>query len=274
MSTHTILPPPAAVPWRAGLAGEFPGQRSFVELGAAGGRMDFCWCPPTAPERPFLMGSPPEEANRSDDETQRPVPIPQGFWLAQHPVNQQQWQAVLGTNPSQRGKGELHPVDTMSWDDAKEFCKKTGLCLPTEAQWEYACRAGTSTPFGIGDGASLNAQLANFDGGYPYGSGRDGFKWLYRERTLPQGCFPPNAWGLHDMHGQLWEWCEDKYDDAGRARVLRGGGWITYGWRARSAFRYGYAPGYRYAGIGFRPCPSSISPAGEAGGRKSSAQRG
>ena len=256
------------------MAGEFPGQRSFVELGAGRVRLEFCWCPPTAPDRPFLMGSPSDEAERRDNETQRPVPIPEGFWLAQHPVNQQQWQAVMGANPSERGKGDLHPVDSVSWDDAQKFCEKTGLGLPTEAQWEYACRAGTTTPFGIGDGASLNAQLANFDGGYPYGSGRDGFKWIDRNGTLPQGSFPPNAWGLHDMHGQLWEWCEDKYEAAGRVRVLRGGSWISDGGYARSALRYSSAPVNRRYRFGFRPCPSSISPAGEAGGRKSAAERG
>ena len=270
MTTQSI-PLLADIPWQAGLAGEFPGQRSFLELGAARVRLVCCWCPPTAPGRPFVMGSPPEEAMRIDNENQRPVPIPTGFWLAQHPVNQQQWQAVMGTNPSRKGQGDWHPVDSVSWNDAREFCKKTGLRLPTEAEWEYACRAGTRTPFGIGDGVSLNAQLANFDGNYPDGSGRDAFKWLDRERTLSQGSFPPNAWGLHDMHGQLWEWCEDLL--SGRDRVLRGGSWVAIGVRARSDARHGYAPGRPGQLLRFPSLPQFHQPS-EPGGRKSSAERG
>jgi len=138
----------------------------------------------------------------------------------------------MGQNPSRRGKGDLYPVDSVSWNDAQEFCRKTGLRLPTKQEWEYACRAGTTTPFGIGGGRYLNAQMANFDGNYPYGAGREAFKWLYRERTLPQGSFPPNAWGLHDMHGQLWEWREDEY--SGGVRVLRGGSWFLNGRSARA----------------------------------------
>jgi formylglycine-generating enzyme required for sulfatase activity len=209
-----------AIPWQTGLAGEFPGQRCRFRLGESGVEMILCWC-----ERPpggrFLMGSPPDEPERLSDEKQREVVIREGFWLAQHPVNQQQWQAIMGSNPSQRGKGDLCPVDSVNWHEATKFCNKTGLRLPSEAEWEYACRAGTTTPFGIGRGTYLNAQMANFDGNHPYGSGREAFKWLYRQRTVLQGSFPPNAWGFHDMHGQLWEWCEDEY--SARARVLRGG---------------------------------------------------
>jgi formylglycine-generating enzyme required for sulfatase activity len=220
------------------------------------------------------MGSPADEPERTDGETQHPEEIQHGFWLARHPVNQRQWQAVMGSNPSQRGRGDLHPVDSVSWNDVQAFCDRAGLRLPTEAEWEYACRAGTSGPFGIGSGHSLNAQLANFDGNYPYGSGRDAFPWLYRECTLPQGSFPPNAWGLHDMHGQLWEWCEDEL--AGGARVLRGGSWIHNGRGARSAIRNSYAPVNRSDSLGFRPCPSSTTrpEARAAGGRQPAAARG
>ncbi|MBI5686862.1 MAG: formylglycine-generating enzyme family protein [Verrucomicrobia bacterium] len=261
------------VPWEPGLPGEFPGQQCVMPL-APGVSMIFCWCPPTPPGQPFLMGSPPDEPDRRDNEKQQPKKIPEGFWLARHPVNQQQWMAIMRDNPSQRGKGEMHPVDNMSWEDAQKFCSKTGLRLPLEAEWEYACRAGTTTPFGIGNGECLNAQMANFDGNYPYGSGRDAFKWLYRERTLPQGSFPPNAWGLHDMHGQLWEWCEDVLE--GRDRVLRGGSWLDDGRFARSAVRHGCDPGSRSDGIGFRPCPSSTKGQDKkkTGGREVSAERG
>ena len=256
MSSLT-LPIPDPVLWQPGLVGEYAGQRSYREVGTPPVRMVFCWCPPTPPGQPFLLGSPPEEPERQSNETQRPVDFPQGFWLAQHPVNQQQWQAVMGNNPSGSGQGEQHPVDTRSWNDAQEFCRKAGLRLPSEAEWEYACRAGTTTPFGIGGGQCLNSQLANFDGNYPYGSGREAFKWLYRQRPLPQGSFPPNGWGLHDLHGQLWEWCEDEYSD--RDRVLRGGSWRSGGGLARSAFRYGRDPVNRLYHFGFRPCPSSAS---------------
>ena len=244
------------------MAGDYAGQQSFIEVGAQRVRLVFCWCPPTLPGQPFLMGSPPDEPDRRDNEAQHPVDFPQGFWLARHPVNQQQWQAVMGANPSQRGQGDLHPVDSVSWNDAQEFCRKAGLRLPREAEWEYACRAGTTTPFGIGSGDYLNAQMANFDGGNPYGSGREAFKWLLRGRTLPQGSFPPNAWGLHDMHGQLWEWCEDVLE--ARIRVLRGGDWFIFGGDARSAFRTRTAPDSRYDVIGFRLCPSSTGPGPEA----------
>jgi formylglycine-generating enzyme required for sulfatase activity len=116
--------------------------------------------------------------------------------------------------------------------------------------------------------------MANFDGNHPYGSGREAFKWLYRQRTVLQGSFPPNAWGFHDMHGQLWEWCEDEY--SARARVLRGGSWILPGRLARSAYRFRDFPVYRIGGIGFRPCPSSTRSQAqfEAGGRAPAAERG
>ena len=226
--------------------------------------MTFCWCPPGT-----LAG----ERGRGRSAGERTA----GFWIAQHPVNQAQWQAVMGENPSQRGSGPEFPVDSVSWEDAKEFCKKAGLRLPFEREWENACRAGTTTAFAVSSGEAINSQLANFDGSYPDGDGRNSFKWLYRERTLPQGSFPPNAWSLHDMHGQLWEWCEDFYDDDRRYRVLRGGSWFGVGGSARSAHRNRNTPGYRDYGIGFRPCPSSTSPAGgagTAGGREVSAERG
>ncbi len=191
------------------------------------------------------------------------MPITQGFWLAQHPVSQLQWQAVMGGDPTDFLKSPGYPMYCVSWNMTQEFCQKAGLSLPAETEWEYACRAGTTTPFGIGTGSALNSQLANFDGGNPDGSGRETFKWLFRGRTLQAGCFPPNAWGLHDMHGQLWEWCKDVFE--GRDRVLRGGSWFDPGRSARSAARVGNAPDANYLNIGFRPCHYSI-PA-KAGGR-------
>ena len=260
------------VPWRPGLAGDYPGQQSIIELAPQRVPMIFCWCPPTPPGQPFPLGSPPDEPEREGNEAQVPTDFPQGFWLARYPVNQQQWQSILGTNPSRRGQGDLYPVDTVSWEDADDYCRKAGLRLPTAAEWEYACRAGTTTPFGIGAGQCLNAQMANFAGNYPYGSGREAFPWLNRERTLPQGSFPPNAWGLHDLHGQLWEWCEDELE--GGERALRGGAWVDYGGDTRSAYRYGYAPGSHIDYNGFRPCTGSAEAQAKAEDREFAAPRG
>lgn len=270
------------VPYQSGLTGLFPGQESYLEFGEPTVRMIFCWCPPTPDGQPFVMGSPPDEVDRSDNEAQRPFILREGFWLAKHPVTQQQWTAVMGENPSRRGKGDSHPADNVSWDMTQTFFKRLhekfqiSLCLPREVQWEYACRAGTGTPFGIGTGTVLNAQMANFRGSAPYVSGPSAFEWRYREQTLPAGSFPPNAWGLHDMHGQLWEWCADTFqappaplttkpaDASDRShRVLRGGSWLDDGWNARSAYRFGLTPDYAVDVIGFRPCPSSISPGPE-----------
>lgn len=264
------------VPWQPGLEGTYPGQECAAQI-APEQSMIFCWCPPTPPEQPFLMGSPLNEPNRADDETLHPAVLTLGFWLAKHPVSQAQWQAVMGRNPSQKGSGPSHPVDSVSWHQAQAFCEKVELQLPTEAQWEYACRAGSKAPFGVSDGQAINAQHANFAGSHPYGTGSQAFPWIYRTRTLPAGSFPPNAWGLHDMHGQLWEWCADWYASLtsspsvnpvgpknGSYRVLRGGSWFYRGRYARSACRNYDSPVLEGDFIGFRPCRSSTKRQGGA----------
>ncbi|MCX6875895.1 MAG: formylglycine-generating enzyme family protein [Verrucomicrobia bacterium] len=264
-----------------------PGDECYLDLTPKqpreATRMVFCWCPPT-PAAGFLVGHDGDAPTGGEAGKQPRAVIPQGYWLGKHLVTQAQWQALMGSDPSKKGHGDFHPVDSVSHDMTGEFAEKSRklmpdgleLWLPTEAQWEWACRAGTTTPFGIGAGLSLNSQLANIDGNYPDGSEASAFKWQFRDKTLPVGVFPPNAWGLHDMHGQLWEWCQDWLDapnerDAGRQRVLRGGCWIYLGRDARSAYRYGCQPRLVSDFFGFRACPSSIQ--ARAGGQQSGAER-
>jgi len=213
--------------------------------------MKFVWVPPGT----FAMGSPPAEEGRSENELPHRVTLTRGYFLGACPVTQGQWMAVMGHNPS-RFRGENRPVEGISWEDADEFCKKLSKLdgktyrLPTEAEWEYACRAGTTTPFSFGP--TLSTEQANFDGTYIYNGGKKG---VYRKTTTPVGLFPPNGWGLGDLHGNVWEWCADWYGEypdhdvtdpcgpeSGEDRVLRGESWV-YGPRgARSACRSRNAP--------------------------------
>jgi formylglycine-generating enzyme required for sulfatase activity len=236
----------------------------------------------------FRMGSPEGEKERNpferdfDAEQRHEVEITRPFYLGKYPVTQEQYQALTGKNPSHFSRGgdgkdrvkgladrDLRrlPVEGIHWDDAQAFCRllrrKTGKdCrLPTEAEWEYACRAGTSTPFHFG--ASLNGEQANCDGRSPYGTDRKG---PYLGRTTPVGSYPPNAFGLFDMHGNVWQWCQDyygPYGDLGKKdplrgekdkqerHVLRGGSWYTRAMRCRAAARLPDAPDCR-DDLGFR----------------------
>ena len=232
---------------------------------AEGVEMTFAWIPPGT----FLMGSPPEEPARFDNETLHEVTLTRGFYLGIHAVTQAQWQSVMGDNPSYF-KGENRPVEQVSWDDSQAFCTKLSQAqgrqfrLPMEAEWEYACRAGTTTAFFFG--ATLSTDQANCDGrySYPYGTGAKG---VYRKQTTSVGDFPPNAWGLFDLHGNVWEWCQDEYRDDEEsedrdivetenieytARVLRGGSWLYHPGRCRSATRSRDAPSFRVYYFGFR----------------------
>lgn len=198
------------------------------------------------------------------------VSVPQ-FWMGKYPVTQAQYQAVMGKNPSRFTKnGANRPVETVSWDDAVAFCQKlskqTGrdYRLPSEAEWEYACRAGTTTPFHFGP--TLTPEIANYDGNYTYGYGPKG---AYRKQTTEVGSFKvANAFGLYDMHGNVWEWCADRWhenydgsptdgrawlsDDENAGRLLRGGSWDYFPWYCRSALRDGLARVGTYYFIGFR----------------------
>ena len=221
------------------------------------------WIPPGI----FSMGSPSSEKKRHDSETQHQVTFTQGFWLADSACTQALWKAVMGDNPAFFTKNENNPVEQVSWDDVQNFIKKLnilipglGIQLPTEAQWEYACRAGTVTPFSFGE--TITPEQVNYDGNVPYADGKKGG---CREKTVEVKSLPANSWGLYEMHGNVWEWCADWYDDfsvipvidppgsdTGSSRVLRGGSWSNYGWRTRSANRGWYAPVNRDNYIGFR----------------------
>ena len=164
--------------------------------------------------------------------------------------------------------GSEYPIYCVSWDECQAFIARLNAGgegtyrLPTEAEWEYACRAGTSTPFGIGNGHDLDSTQANFNGDYPYGKGEKGAD---RKQTTPVKSFAANAWGLYDMHGNVREWCQDWYgdyptgavvdpqgSDTGDCRVLRGGSWINYARDCRSARRYGRSSERRLNYFGFR----------------------
>jgi len=200
----------------------------------------------------FMMGSPETERGRKDKESpQHQVTVP-AFYAGKYPLTQAQYQAVMGNNRSEF-RGEKLPVETVSWNDAVEFCQKlfekTGKIyrLLSEAEWEYACRAGTITPFYFGE--TITTDLVNYNGYQPYGAAPEG---LVRRQTMDVGSFGPNAFGLYDMHGQVGEWCSDKvhinYDGApidgsswetgtSIGRVLRGGSWRMGAVNCRAAFR-------------------------------------
>ena len=237
------------------------GTRQTLKIGDA--EYGFCWIP--AGE--FDMGSPESEKERVDDERLHHVKLTQGFWLLETPVIQELYESVMKTNPSEF-KGFDRPVENVSWDDAMKFCVELtkrlpeGLTasLPTESQWEYACRAGTKTAYSFGD--SLNGDKANCDGNYPYGTTRKG---KYLRKTSPVKRYAPNAWGLYDMHGNVCEWCLDYYGEyptgtvvdpkgpnSASYRVLRGGCWGSGARNCRSAYRYGLDPGIRFNSLGFR----------------------
>ena len=226
----------------------------------------FVWIPPGQ----FTMGSPPEEIGRDQDEgPQTRVVLPQGFWIGKHEVTQSEYRAVMGANPSNAPGDPNQPVERVNWFEAVEYCARLTQreqangrlppgCryrLPTEAEWEYACRAGTATAFCYGDDRTY-AKL-------------DNSAWFARNSdsmTHPVGTRQPNPWGLFDMHGNVWEWCLDRWEGPlpggsitntsmateGSLRVARGGSWLYEGRACRSANRDDYGPSNRCSDIGFR----------------------
>ncbi len=236
-------------------------QGVWVAFAVAGVSYGLRWIPPGT----FQMGSPVSEVERWDDETLHRVTLSQGFWLGATVVTQALWQMVMGTNPSQV-KGEQLPVESVSWHDAQAFIKRLNLLipglalrLPTEAEWEYACRAGTTTAFHFGP--TITTAQANFDGDYRNAGGTPGEA---RGATVAVTDLLMNAWGLYQMHGNVREWCSDwsgpyggdavnpQGPQQGTRRVLRGGSWFVSAGNARSAYRGAIKPDERDNHLGFR----------------------
>ncbi|MBR5691119.1 MAG: formylglycine-generating enzyme family protein, partial [Verrucomicrobia bacterium] len=229
--------------------------------------LDMIWIKPGT----FMMGSPENELGRSDDEVQHQVTLTKGYWLGKYEVTQAQYEAVTGSNPA-NFKGSNRPVENVNWFDAVNFCEKLTeiekaagrlpegyeYTLPTEAQWEYACRAGTAAALNSGKNLSDESECSEMDevGWYGYNSDNE---------THSVGQKMPNAWGLYDMHGNVWEWCLDKYEDyptssvtdpvgpdTGVHRVKRGGSLDLIAGSCRSAYRNSYSPEGRDFIFGFR----------------------
>jgi formylglycine-generating enzyme required for sulfatase activity len=226
------------------------------QLALGGERLVMAWIPPGT----FRMGSPPREKGRSSGEKAHDVTLTHGFWMGVYPVTQAQWLAVVKKNPSEYRGGNL-PVDNISWQMAQNYCAaatkltKQKVRLPTEAEWEYACRAGTQTAYHFGK--TLTRKQALFE------------TRVDEERgTCEVGSFPPNGFGLYDVHGNVFEWVHDVWSDdyydhspptdpsgpetGGDARILRGGSWAYDGSSARSAYRIQAGSQYAYYDQGFR----------------------
>jgi formylglycine-generating enzyme required for sulfatase activity len=252
---------------------KFPGQpvNGFVEELGNGVKLEMV----ELPAGTFDMGSPSTEAQRKDNEMLRRGVRVNAFYMGKYEVTQAQWKAVMGSNPS-TFKGSDLPVETVSWNDAAEFCQKlsarTGreYWLPTEAEWEYAARAGTQTPFAFGE--TITPEVVNYDGNYSYGNAAKG---VYRQKTMAVGSLGvANAWGLFDLHGNVWEWCQDWYGSyeanqldnpkgpsSGQYRMARGGSWNDFSRDCRAAVRGSLGPGARFGNIGgFRVVVSARIP--------------
>ncbi len=247
---YNIMPEDFPAPWASAYGDDEFGY--WMELTIKDAVQRFRWIHPGE----FLMGSPSDEEDRIDErEAQHPIILTKGYWLADTSCTQAFWEAVMGENPSyfdKTSEASNLPVEQISWEDCQQVIKRLNgeikglqLRLPSEAEWEYACRAGNASPFSFGE--SLDSSQANFNGGYPYKAEKGEF----RQRTVEVKSFESNAWGLYQMHGNVWEWCLDWYRDdyeadvlkdpvgpgSGKDRVLRGGSWRIEGLWLRSAFR-------------------------------------
>ena len=279
-----VLPDPFPPPW----ASEWEEDAEWglaATLNLNGVKQTFRWIQ----RGMFMMGSPESEPERNAErETQHEVTLTRGYWLADTACTQALWQAVMGDNPSRFNDDLTNPVEQVSWDDVQTFLDRLnelvpGLAagLPSEAQWENACRAGTTTPFSFGE--NITPEQVNYEGNNPYADGKKG---QFRGRTVPVKSLPPNPWGLYEMHGNVDEWCADWYSNytegpqidpsgppEGVLRVLRGGSWSIGGRRCRAALRSGFEPGYRGFTIGFRLAPGQRpGPAGQEAARRADGQ--
>lgn len=265
---------------RTVVSSAFIGSKAGDEREVAG--VQLCWCPAGQ----FVMGSPLGEPERRPGEDQVEVTLTKGYWMGKCETTQWEWKRVMGKLPSaptaELPDGDDYPVGNINFAEAEAFCQKLTVLghqsgdlpkdwefrLPTEAQWEFACRAGTTTATSFGD--TLSSKQANF-GGKPYNGAEQGPS-LHRAAKVCS--YPANPWGLHDMHGNTFEWCRDWYhlrlpggadpdlypaknsasrsEHGGVSRVRRGGCWADEGWACRSAFRLRFEPERRYDHIGFR----------------------
>ena len=219
------------------------------------------------PAGEFDMGSPATEMERDSDEGQHHIKLTKAFYIGKFEVTQLQYRVIMNENNSKFG-GDKLPIENINWHEAGRYLKKlsdkTGLKfrLPTEAQWEYACRAGTATAFNTG--TTIDSDFANYNAKDAYA---DGIIGKYLGRTTDVGSYQPNAFGLYDMHGNVWEWCSDIYEkdyykitptidpkgpQEGGSRVIRGGGWDEKAYKCRSADRNSRGPKADRADIGFR----------------------
>ncbi|MBL8390546.1 MAG: formylglycine-generating enzyme family protein [Candidatus Accumulibacter sp.] len=279
-----VLPPACASAWGDDAHG------LWIDVDLAGVVQRFRWIEPGE----FSMGSPADEPERAEREGPRHrVRLTSGFWLADTACTQALWMAVMGgENPSGFQEDARNPVEGVSRDDvigASGFLQRVASLapgviaeLPTEAEWEYACRAGSETPFHFG--ATIGPEQANYDGNRPYAGGRKG---EYRQKTVPVKSFAPNDWGLYEMHGNVWEWCADGLRDyadgtvedprgteGAAPRVVRGGSWGNEARGLRSAFRGEGRRVIRFDLLGFRFALRSTRPEQEAGAERLPAASG
>ena len=264
---HTIGSPPVfPCPWASAWGEDRYGL--WMALDYQGVRYVFRWIMPGS----FWMGSPDDEKGRYDWEDRHKVTLSKGFWLGETTVIQALWKVVMGDDPSYF-KGENLPVEKISWDDAQNFINQINnfhpalsVRLPWEAEWEYACRAGTETSFSFGN--DVNLEQVNYRGIWELKADEwaDGAK----KATVAVKSHPSNDWGLYEMHGNVWEWCADQWQknlgyetvvdpwmkqaevEAGAERIFRGGSWHYGGGGVRSAIRSGGVPGGRDDDLGFR----------------------
>jgi formylglycine-generating enzyme required for sulfatase activity len=266
---RTNNPTPEPVERRPQVPVAIMGDRAGQTRDDNGLKTKLVWIPPGD----FTMGSPQDEKSRLNDETQVQVTLTKGFWLGQHEVTQSEWQRLVQTTPwsgkDNVKEGDDYPATYVSWDDAIKFCEKLTeterdagrlpagwkYTLPTEAQWEYACRAGSTSRYSFGDDESVLTEYGWFDKNAEYADEK--YAHLVSQKKA-------NSWGLYDMHGNVWESCRDVYayelaggtnpevSAGGSRRVYRGGCWKGTDWECRSAIRGGSAPDFDLSILGFR----------------------